>query len=194
MTAIAAITTGKFTVIASDTMYSAQDTNHYATKLIKGEHLVFGGAGESGPLWRNIRADKTWLKMSDIDAVYLRTLSFHKNIITDKQFDAAIHDSSASVEDLIVVSKEKILVIDSYGAEIPGMSLDGDRAYFDVAGSGRTYMLGYLHGRIASMSPEERRKTWRSHQAVTRLLEEAHAICAKYVPGVGGPVEVIVLK
>lgn len=194
MTAIAAITTGKFTVVCSDTMYGYENETRYASKLIQGEHFVYGGAGESGPLWRNIRSDKSWLKMSDMEAAYLRTLSFHKNIITDKQLDAAIHGSDACVEELLIASKEKILFVDSYGTEIPAMSIDEGRAHFDVAGCGRTYILGHILGFIASLEPEERKKLWRSHQAVQRLLEGAQESCAKHVPGVGGKLETIVLK
>ncbi len=194
MTAVAAITTGKFTVIVSDTMFGYETIVRYGPKLLQGENLVYGGAGEVGPLWRNIRADKSWMNMKTVESAYLRTLTFHKNIITDKQLDAAIHGADACVEELLIASKEKIMVVDNYGAELPAQPLDEGRAFIEVCGVGRSYILGYIHGSIAPLEPAERRKIWRSASAIQKLLVAAQEECAKHVPGVGGKLDIIILR
>lgn len=194
MTAIAAITTGKFTVIVADTMYSYESITRYGSKLIQGENLVYGGAGEIGPIWRAIKSDKTWLKIPDIDQAYMRTLSLHKNIISDKQLDAAIHGADACVEELMIASKDRILVVDNYGADLPAVPLDEGRAYVEVSGDGRSFILGYIEGFLAAMTPTDRRKLWRSYNSVQKLLVDAQTNCAKNVPSIGGRLDTIILK
>jgi hypothetical protein len=198
MTAIAAISTPKYTIIAADTIITdSGDSYDYTKKLHKLDSgMVIGVAGECGPVTRRMLVDPKWKAIESLDDFYKFVIVLANEVIEKEQFHS---ESELNPEELLVASPDGFMLVDNQGARTRGHSLkstSGEDLQIKIAaaGSGKSFVYGYINGYVNSMSDKDKKTFFRGTQRVADLLRESINYCSKYHPGIGGEVDVEILK
>lgn len=194
MTAIIAVHTPKFVVVASDTLLGAEGSAYYCKKLLRLESgVVIGGAGETGPIWRKLESEASWKKIQTINELYQKVLGMSD--LTDR---VQMEGGDCYLEAVIAASHEGIIILDNAGSKAEGIQIEigGHRlpARFEAIGSGREFCLAFVLGYFKAMSYKDARVELRSQSRVEELLKVAIKECSKYITSVGGAVEVEILR
>ena len=187
MTAIVAIHTPKFTVIAADTLFSGQG-RHYGKKLTKigGGKIVIGEAGSMGPICRRIQ--KQWAKIDSLEDLRAAVMS-HANSVETHEMDAVAAGSDIVQEHILVASREGICFLDNAGTRMDAFPLTGTTR-IEAVGCGRSDALGYVFGFMQNAP----KNFLDSAERVSALLTEAINHTARFDSGVGGAVDVEVIR
>lgn len=198
MTAIAAISTPKFTVIAADTLITdSGDSYDYAKKLHKLDSgIVVGVAGECGPVTRRMLVDSKWKAIDSLDDFHKFVIVLANEVIEKEQFHS---DNEINPEELLVAAPDGFILVDNQGARTRGHQVKTShgtdmQVKIAAAGSGKSFVYGYVSGFINSMNDKDKKAFFRGSQRVADLLKDAINSCSKYHPGIGGEVDIEILK
>lgn len=187
MTAIVAIHTPKFTVIAGDTLYSA-GAKFYGRKLtpIGGGRIVVGEAGSYGPISR--RLQKSWAKIDSVEDLRAAIIA-HANAVETHEMDAHAVGSDIVQESMLVACRAGVFILDNSGARMESLPLT-KTSRIESVGCGRSDALGYVFGFMQNAP----KNFLDSAERVSALLTEAINHTARFDSGVGGAVDVEVIR
>lgn len=199
MTAIAAISTSKFSVIASDS-YASEEANgfhHHTQKLFKLDSgIVVGHAGNMGPIIRRVISDSKWKTIKTLDDFHNSVVVLANDIIEKEQFNS---EAEINPEELLVCSHDDFMIVDNDGSRVSGYSLKTShgsdlQVKVGCAGSGKSFIHGYILGFINSMSDKDKKSFFRGSQRVAELLKDSINFCSKYQAGIGGDIQIEIIK
>jgi len=187
VTAIVAIHTPKFTVIAADTLFVGAG-RFYGHKLTKvgGGNLVLGEAGAMGPICRRIQ--KQWAKIDTVADLRAAIIA-HANSVETHEMDAHVVGGDIVQESILVASREGICSLDNSGSRTEALPLTRN-TYVEAVGCGRPDTLGYVFGFMQNAP----KNFLDSAERVSVLLTEAINHTARFDSGVGGAVDVEVIR
>lgn len=193
MTAIVAVSNGRFSVVAADTLVNEGNDRHFCRKLRRVKcgksSIVLAGSGETGPLWRRAETDPKWQAFKSSADVMERVVEVAQATYEDKQVGGA-----SPGEGLMVVSSSEILLTDNSGTRMHGARIKGYRATIEADGSGRAFVLAYVLGHLSALTPRQARSVLNSRAKLSDLLRAAVSRCAHFDSSVGGDVDVMVVS
>lgn len=198
MTAIAAISTSKYTVVASDTLISTEDGLYdYTKKIVKLDSgIVVATAGQIGPVTRRVMTDGKWKSVSNLDDFHKLVITLANEVIEKEQFNP---EADVNPEELIVASPDGFMIVNNEGERTTGHKLKtshgGDlQVKVGIIGSGNKFIYGYISGFIDGMNDKDRKAFFRGGQRVADLLKDSINACSKCHSGIGGDIDIEILR
>ena len=194
MTAVIAVATGRFAVVAADQACTMGNDRYFAPKLrrVKGSAssgLVIAGSGQTGPIWRRLETDQKWRALRTQEEFFASVCD-----LAQSTYDGQQMSGHEPVESVAVISRDQISTVDNAGCRTLAARIPGQRATIEGGGSGRNFCLAYVLGHLAAMTPRQARGVLGSQQRLSALLRETIEACSRFDASVGGDVDVMVVK